>query len=245
MTVYFAHATSFCGAVWRPVIDQLPDVECVTWDFAGHGSAKPLEPPANWEDFGKQVLDETEPGGIGVGHSMGAAAMLMAQLADPLRFRFLILIEPVVFPGPHQRLEHPLSMIAAKRKRTFESRKVARENFASRDAFSKWHPDALDAYVDCGLLGEGPVDLACSPELEADIYRSSNDHSTFEHLGEIEIPSLVMAGADSDTITPEYARQQASRIRRAGVEIVPDTGHFLPMENPTLVADRVRRLART
>jgi len=242
MKVYFAHATSFCGAVWRPVIDRLSGVDCVTWDFAGHGEGPVLDLPVDWRHFGKQVLEETEPGGIGVGHSMGAAAMAMAQLADPDRFRFLVLIEPVVFPGPHARSDHILSDIASRRRSMFETRDEARQNWASKMAFADWDASALDGYVSCGLRGDGPVHLACDPEHEADIYRASNDHGTFERLGEIEIPVLILAGDLSDTITADLARLQAGQFRSAGVEIVPDAGHFLPMEKPELVADRVRRL---
>ena len=243
MPVYLAHATSFCGEVWRPVVDSLEDLSCVTWDFAGHGNGPELELPVHWSRFGAQVLAETEPGGVGVGHSMGACAMVMAQLEDPERFRFLVLIEPIIFPGPHGRMEHPLSEIASKRKGSFRSREDALANFMSRRAFSNWHPDALAAYVDCGMVGEGPVELACDPEIEADIYRASNDHDTWDRLNEVEIPVLVLSGADSDTIPPDLARAQAGQFQSAGVEIVPDAGHFLPMQEPGLVADRIRRIA--
>lgn len=242
MTVYFAHATSFCGAVWRPVIAGLEGVDSHVWDFAGHGHGPQLELPVHWHRFGEQVLDETTPGGIGVGHSMGAAALTMAQLADPDRFRFLLLIEPIVFPGPHQRQEHQLSVIASKRKRVFETREDAKENFAAAPAFAGWVEDALDAYVECGLVGQVRVELACAPEVEADIYRSSNDHDTWERLGEIAIPVLILAGELSDTTPPEFIRLQAAQFQRAGVDIIPEAGHFLPMEKPDVVADRVRRL---
>lgn len=245
MPVYLAHATSFCGAVWRPVIERLTGVDCVVWDFAGHGNGPELDLPVHWGRFGDQVLDETEPGGIGVGHSMGACALVMAQLKDPVRFRFLVLIEPIIFPGPHRRQDHSLVEVASKRKNSFDSRQAAFENFSSRGAFSNWDPEALAGYVDCGLQGEGPVALACKPEVEADIYRASNDHDTFERLGEIEIPLLVLSGQNSDTIAPEFARTQAAQFASAGVEIVPDAGHFLPMEKPDLVADRVARIAGT
>lgn len=243
MPIYFAHATSFCGAVWQPIVDSLDDFECVTWDFAGHGNGPVLDLPADWSRFGEQVLEETQPGGIAVGHSMGACALVMAQLADPERFRFLVLIEPIVFPGPHQRLDHPLSEVAAKRKKTFESREGALQNFRSRSAFAGWHTDALAGYVGCGLVGEDRVELACDPEVEADIYRASNDHSTWERLDEVDIPVLILSGAESDTIAPDFAKVQADRFVSAGVEVVPDAGHFLPMEKPALVADRVRRVA--
>lgn len=245
MTVYMAHATSFCSGVWRPVISHLEGIHCVAWDFPGHGTGPPLEPPFSWEVFAEHVLRVTEPGGIGVGHSMGAAALAMAQLADPARFRFLLLIEPIVLPGPHGRQEHELSRVAAKRKSSFPDRETARENFSTRKAFAGWHPDAIAGYVDCGLVGDGPVELACDPEVEAEVYRGSGDHDTFDRLVELEVPALVLCGANSDTISPELARMQAERMGRAGVEVVPESGHFLPMERPDVIGDRVRRLVDT
>ena len=242
-TIYLAHATSFCGGVWAPVIKGLSDFETVAWDFAGHGNGPELGMPVDWADFGSQVIEETEPGGVGVGHSMGGAAMLMAQLADPERFRTLVLIEPIVFPGPYRRAEHALTEAAAKRKRGFESRESAAANFATREAFARWHREAIEGYVECGLVGDGAVVLACEPETEADIYRSSFAHDTWEHLEAVEIPVLVMVGADSDTISEDHARELAARFPRAGLEIVADSGHFLPMERPDLVAERVARLA--
>jgi pimeloyl-ACP methyl ester carboxylesterase len=243
MTVYLSHATSFCGAVWGPVRALLGEVETFVWDHPGHGAGPPLEPPVDWRVFGRHVLDVTEPGGIGVGHSMGAAALAMAQAEDPSRFRALILIEPILFPGPYAR-EGRESMAAAaeQRRPTFESREAAAEHFRGRGAFTNWVETAFDGYVECGLIGDGEVRLACRPEVEADIYRAWRDHDTWDKLGSIDIPVLVMAGEDSDTITADFARAQAAQFPKAGVEIVAGTGHFLPMERPDIVAERVRRL---
>ena len=243
MSVYFAHGTGFCGGVWRPVIEALEGIPCMAWDFAGHGEGPPLEPPVDWGVFATQVLDETEPGGIGVGHSMGSAALVMAQLRDPQRFRFLVLTEPIIVPGPPQPLEHPIIEAAIKRRRRFESKEQAREVFATKEPFSRWHPAALDGYVQCGLVGDGPVELACPPELEAEIFRASTSHGTWERLGEVEIPVLILAGDEGYPLPPDLFRAQAAQFPRAGVEIVPGVGHFLPMEKPELVAERVRRVA--
>jgi pimeloyl-ACP methyl ester carboxylesterase len=243
MTVYLSHATSLCGAVWAPVVAGLVDLDTVVWDFPGHGGGASLDPPIDWTRFGEFVLDVTEPGGIGVGHSMGAAALAMAQIADPSRFCALVLIEPIVFPGPYIRAEHPLSQRAGRRRRVFPSRAEAADSFRDRGAFVGWDPSAFDGYIGCGLVGDGPVALACAPEIEADIYRGSGAHATWENLGAIEVPVLLLNGADSDTITPDLARQQQQRFVKAGLETVEGAGHFLPMQMPNLVSDRVRRLA--
>lgn len=240
MAVYFSHATSFCGAVWDPVVAELNGVETVVWDQPGHGSGPSMKPPVDWAVFGEHVLDVTKPGGIGVGHSMGAAALAMAQVTDPLRFRALVLIEPVIFPGPFERRESPMSDVALKRRRSFPTREEAVENFAGK--FPDWDEAAVRGYVEGGFIGDGPVELACSPDFEADIYRGSTAHDTWDKLSSIEIPVLAMYGKDSDTIDDALARAQVSQFRRAGLEIVEGAGHFLPMEMPGLVADRVSRL---
>lgn len=243
MSVYLSHATSFCRGVWDPVIERLTDHDCVAWDFRGHGGAPPASFPVEWSQFGEQVLEETERGGVGVGHSMGATALLMAELADPGRFTFLVLIEPSVFPGPRHRADNAMSVVALKRKTSFESREAARANFEGRGAFEGWDPAALDGYLRCGLKGDRPVELACSAETEADVYRAYNTHDTWDRLDEIEAPVLILAGEMSDTTPPDFARSQAARFVRAGLEIVPSAGHFLPMQLPEIVAERVRRVA--
>lgn len=243
MTVYFSHATGFCGAVWNPVRALLTEFETVAWDHPGHGRGPELALPVDWRRFGEYVLEVTRPGGIGVGHSMGAAALAVAQMADPDRFRALILIEPIVFPGPFRREGRAeMAERAAKRKPVFDSRRAAAENFRGRGAFANWVEEAFDGYLECGLIGDDEVTLACSPEVEADIYRAWRDHDTWDHLGSIEVPVLLMAGELSDTITPDFAREQAGQFPRAELEIVPDTGHFLPMERPDVVAERVHRM---
>ncbi|MGD2043899.1 MAG: alpha/beta hydrolase [Acidimicrobiia bacterium] len=242
MTVYFSHATSFCGAVWDPVRARLDDIETLAWDQPGHGSGPWVELPIHWSIYGEYVLEITRPGGIGVGHSMGAAALAMAQAADPGRFRALVLIEPIVFPPPYRREESEMSERALKRRREFPTRAEAAQNFRGKGAFEGWDEAAFEGYIRCGLIGDDPVHLACEPEVEADVYRASGAHDTWGRLAQIDIPVLLMSGENSDTISPDFAREQAGQFVRAGVEIVPDTGHFLPMERPEVVADRVRRL---
>lgn len=245
MTVFLSHATSFCGAVWNPVMSGLADLEMLAWDHPGHGVGPSIEPPIDWAQFGEYALEVTEPGGIGVGHSMGATALAMAQINDPSRFRALVLIEPVIYPGPFARSDNAMSERAQRRRRDYDSRSEAADSLRERGAFVGWHPAAFDGYIEGALLGDGPVRLACDPEVEADIYRGSGAHDTWERLGSIEIPVLLLYGAESDTIPPEVAREQQARFVRAGLESVGGAGHFLPMERPDLVAERVRRLAET
>lgn len=175
---------------------------------------------------------------------MGGAALVMAELLRPNTFAALILIEPMIFPPPYQRAENHLSRAVKKRKRVFESREAARENFASKPPFVEWDPSALDGYVDDGFIetDEG-VTLACTPEAESDIYEGATAHGAWERAGEIRVPTLILAGSESDVFPSEYARLVAKQFARAGSENLAGANHFLPMEQPEVLARRIERIA--
>ncbi|MDP3983540.1 MAG: alpha/beta hydrolase, partial [Acidimicrobiia bacterium] len=177
--------------------------------------------------------------------SMGGAALAIAEVEQPGTFAALILIEPVILPPPFEPADHPLTSIVLKRRRTFESRKEAAKNFAGKAPFNRWHPAALSGYVEGGLKEhEGRFVLACDPKDEAAIYRAASAHGIWDRLSEIEIPVLVMASdAGGESQLSGYARTIAERLPRGGFEHVAGTSHFLPMEQPELVARRIERLA--
>jgi pimeloyl-ACP methyl ester carboxylesterase len=245
-TVAFAHATGFCGGVWRPVVASLaPGVESMVWDFPCHGSAPKLEHPIDWWDMGSfalaQVAGHQPP--IGVGHSMGGAALVMAELKAPGTFASLLLIEPIIFPPPYQRHEGPLSALALKRKSRFESRTMAMSNFADKLPFSAWDRHAFDGYITCGLLDTPDgVQLACDPLDEAEIYRAATRHGVWDLLDQVGPPVRILAGALSDTHPVEFVRRLSSRFPDCDYEIVAGTGHFLPMEMPEVVVEEIRRM---
>jgi pimeloyl-ACP methyl ester carboxylesterase len=220
--------------------------EALAWDFPCHGSAPKLARPIDWWSFGRYALEQVRgiPGPLGVGHSMGGAALVMAELLAPGTFAALLLIEPILLPPPYVRTEAALALAVEKRRRDFESRQAAWENYATKPPFSTWDPDALSGYVDCGFIDTADgVTLACPPEDEAEIYRSATLHGAWDRLGEVNAPVLVIAGTASETHTTERVRALCDRFPSAGMEIVEGAGHFLPMEMPDLVVRRAERMA--
>lgn len=245
--VAFAHATGFCGGVWRPVVASLPGgVETLVWDFPCHGSAPKLDHPIDWWDMGSYALAQVAGAGaplIGVGHSMGGAVMLMAEIRSPGTFAALLLIEPIVYPPPFGEYEGPQTLLAKKRRNQFTSRDEARANFVEKLPFSAWHPAALDGYVDCGLI-ETPAgtELACRPQDEVAIYKAATRHGVWDLLGRVDSPVTILAGASSETHNLDFVRHLASQIPDCDYEIVPGTGHFLPMEMPEVVVEQIGRI---
>lgn len=60
--------------------------------------------------------------------------------------------------------------------------------------------------------------------------------SSYDRLGEIAIPTLVLCGADDGMVPPENSRQIAARIPGARLELIPQCGHLPMLEQPEAVA---------
>jgi pimeloyl-ACP methyl ester carboxylesterase len=239
------HATGFHGLVWGPLAPLLAERFRVwSLDFRGHGDASP--PPAlplDWRGAGDDVLAVVDDLGLeqpfGFGHSMGGAALLLAESARPGTFRGLVCFEPIVFP-----MEGPpggggdLAAGARRRRSTFASRDEAFANFSAKPPLSAFVPEALRAYVDHGLADrpEGDVALKCRPEVEAATYEGAPAHPGWDRLPEVRCPVTVMTGETTDAVGDGLARLQAGRLPEGRVEGVPGVGHFGPMEDPPLVA---------
>ncbi len=250
VTVGFAHATGFCRSVWDPVIDEMTARgyagSVVAWDHRAHGGSGRPPLPVDWWDTGRDaltVLADAAAPILGVGHSMGAVSLLMAEILNPGTFASIVAIEPIAFPTPDEPIDdHPLAHTARRRKGSFPSREAAFENFASKPVFSAWDRRALRAYVTCGLVSAGDEwRLACPPEYEAAFFVAGAAHGTWERLGEISAPVKVVAGADSDTHPAAFAAQQAARLGNGSLELVTGSGHFLPMEQPGRLAEIINQ----
>src|SRR5690349_20798784 len=89
--ILFAHATGFCGPIWGPVAEHLADHRGWALDFRCHGrSTRPLDDDLSWRGTGDDVLAVVDALGlvdlVGVGHSMGGAALLLAEQRRPGTF---------------------------------------------------------------------------------------------------------------------------------------------------------------
>jgi pimeloyl-ACP methyl ester carboxylesterase len=236
------HATMFCGHIWAPVAPHLTTYHWWAPDLRAHGHSR--TPPAadlSWPAMAADVLATVDHLGLrdvrAVGHSMGAAALLLAEMARPGTFSTLWLYDPVVRPSPQPGEAVPDSVLAdgARRRRsTFPTRQAAFDNYAAKPPLDTATPEALWAYVEWGFeeLADGSVRLRCPPEVESTIYRYGAIHGAFERLGEVGCPATVVHGRLEEDRPSRWSAEVVAQLPRGIEEMHPELSHFGPLEDP-------------
>ena len=243
-----AHATGFHGRVWEPLAAHLTGFHLWSIDMRAHGdSTAPEDRPLEWYGFADDVLSVIDGIGLekpfGVGHSKGAASLLLAEQARAGTFTALYLYEPVVVPTDHvtgHNPDNPLSKGARRRRDTFESLNAAYENYASKPPFNTLHPEVLRVYVDHGFTqnDDGTVSLKCLPENEAEVYAHGMSHHAFAALHEVTCPVTIAIGVE-DTVPAIFGRPIAEALPHGTIASFPELAHFGPLEAPATIAASV------
>ncbi|MBL8349599.1 MAG: alpha/beta hydrolase [Burkholderiaceae bacterium] len=263
-TLWFVHATGFHGRVWDPLIHHLPGRHAIAIEQRGHGRSGGTDFDS-WADFGRDQAALAAAfdlqGAVGIGHSMGAHALVQAAAFEPGRFRQLILIDPVLLAPADYHLPpvepgtlHP----AAGRKNAFESPQAMFERFADRAPYSVFDPEALRSYCQHGLRpaddGRG-FQLACAPAFEGKVYPYARQNpGVYASIRALQIPVLVVRARPQDPgIKPWDPLGSptwpplAQEFRRGRDLQLLDKTHFLPMEDPqgtaALIADAIASAA--
>lgn len=217
---------------------------------------------ATWDDVAADLLDSFEAynmnGIIGIGHSLGGVATLIAASKAPERFRGIVLLDPTIFPrrmlwalaamrtvGLQGRF--PLVQKALKRRAHFTDKQEAFAYWRKKSLFRDWPDETLWLYVE-GLTEPAPdggLQLAWSPEWEARIYATIYTRSwAVARRVAGKLPVLTVRGTESNT----FFEGAAAHLRR----VMPDMtyaeikghGHLFPQTAPdetrAVIADWLR-----
>lgn len=263
-SLLLVHATGFHARCWDQVVASVlqrqPHRHVVAVDSRGHGRSDKIG-PFDWDVFGEdlsQFVDALDLHQVvGVGHSMGGHCVTQAAAHFPDRFERLVLVDPVImspesysarasFMGATSPAEHP----TAKRRNHWRDADEMFERFRDRVPFAAWQPQVLKDYCDWGVLpdpsGKG-FNLACPPQVEASVYLGSARWDIFAAIERIEIPVTVLrarpraaesAGIMDFSSSPTWP-ELAKRFKKGQDLFMPERSHFIPMEDPALVASLI------
>ena len=247
---------------WQLLMDEF---QVVVFDMRGHGRS---EGGAGWRHNWTQFYDDIEAlrqtidlqlgpaPTFGAFHSLSAVAAIGHRRRYGPRWDGLLLFDPPFMPPdghPVQALHlaevKQLSTRVRQRRRHFPDSGVLAQQFARQPMFRRWRPEAFadmaDATLKSGPDGDGLI-LSCAPECEAFIYDTNSDPTLWRWQGAPGLPTMLVC---SDPDAPD-ARPSAFGGQAAAAEFsipymaVPDTSHFLQIEQPELCADITRRFCR-
>lgn len=256
--VVFSHATGFHARVWDQVAERVPGKRIISIDMRGHGRSTKTPPPFPWEVFGNDIVAVVDhfglTGAVGVGHSMGGATIVLAAAQRPGAFGALLLVDPTIMEASRYTAklptEAPTEHFVARRRNEWPSADAMFESFKGRGPYASWTDEALRDYCDWGLEpasgGEGCV-LACPPVVEAAVYQGASVTDPNGAVKAIDVPvRIVRARQRPEGTAPmdmSYSPTDPALVERfANAEdvLLPEHTHFIPMQDPEVVASHLR-----
>ena len=262
--LHFLHANGYPPECYRPLLELLQ-----TQYHVFGMKLRPLWPDAkienanDWHPFSDDLLRFLTTSGlgpvIGVGHSIGGIVTLRAALRNPGKFRALVLLDPVLFP-PSRLISwsiaravglgektHPLIAGAKRRRRTFDDRESIFRGYRNRSIFRYMSDENLQIYIE-GITkqkSDGSFELVFSPEWESHIYLTGlRDFDLWRELPKLEIPTLIIRGAETDTFLEVSAKLVKQKQPKVKIETLEKSTHILPLERPQAVFEIMQKFLK-
>jgi pimeloyl-ACP methyl ester carboxylesterase len=243
------------GYIWRRLHPALArERRVLHWNYRGHGESGPPADPARatLSDCVTDLLTVLDAAGeeraVLAGHSMGVQVVLEAHRRAPERVAALLL----VCGAPGRVLD------------TFHDSTVLRSVLPyARAAVDRW-PGLVRAGFRALVTADVAVEYALHFEVNRALVRrrdllpyfsdlsriepglfvrllaSAGEHDTMDHLTEVRVPTLVVAG-EHDSFTPMHlSLAMHGRIAGSELLVLPGGTHVGPLEHPELLQERIR-----
>lgn len=223
------------------------------------GIGQPPSRPGTWVTLAEDLLAglKAHAGGpvMGVGHSYGGVATLLAAVREPERFRKLVFLDPTILPPRvmaeiadlRRRGEPARSELvegARRRRSRFASVDEASAFWRSRPLFRLWPDSTVRLYAQSitrpAADGDG-VELSWTGAWEAYYYESFYAETWVDAARlSPEIPLLVITGGTSTTVLPETVEEMRRVWPWAEIRTIPGHGHLLPQEMGAAAGELIR-----
>ncbi|MFJ4952615.1 alpha/beta fold hydrolase [Streptomyces sp. NPDC088760] len=236
--VVLLHGLLSDSRVWEPVATELSATRTtIAVDAPGHGLA-PWRTSAYTLEEEVDRLADAYRGAVGerpavwVGHSMGGMKCWRMALRHPGLVSALVLVDtrPDAEPENTKRpFEAMVEAVLADGMSPDLAAMVARLNF-HRDFLTSATAQAWTEHF--GTLTGERIEHACHS-----VYRRGD---ITDRLPELNIPVLVVHGADDVPIRLPVVRAYTARMPTARLVVLPATGHTPPLERPAELLDTIR-----
>lgn len=214
---------------------------CIAVDLPGYGNSPPLRHRASidaYADLLAQLVQEVTGNPIVViGHSMGGMIGLTMALRHPVLIERMVLLGPTIsghlstyidlFISPITMLERfPITDRLVSGLEPYllhvTDRLMRPASFAERSAISE--ADYIRLRADARRPGQGRARAEC--------YTAMRNGDLRGRLAQVEAPSLVLWGAEDNTVPLRDAGVVADEWPAADLRIIPKAGHWPQFETP-------------
>jgi 3-oxoadipate enol-lactonase len=236
-TLLFLHYWGGSARTWNSVTERLSaDFRCIAYDQRGWGGSDAPLQGYTLRDLAHDTSEIVRALGIKrfilVGHSMGGKISQLLASERPAGLEKLILVAPAA-PTP----QNIPDFAREAQLHAYDTRETAIQTID----FLTAHPPSEE--VRDQILADN---FAFTPQarLAWPIVMAYEDIST--EVGKITVPTLVLAG-DQDRQDPveQHKREVLPGISGAQLQIIPDCGHLMPIEQPVKAADAIRSFVRS
>lgn len=177
----------------------------------------------------RHIVADVPPDSVIVGFSMGGYVAREVARSVPLRVSALILIATSARADTAEQSQRKAAAIRLINQ-PFKglSRRAIEESLNPGAAFDG---DLVTRIREMGV------------RLGGDVFRRQSNlvrESDIERLSEIRCPTLVIAGENDRIRSLDEARELNDGIPNSTLRIVPQSGHMIPMEQPSLLGTMVR-----
>ena len=236
--VVFVHGLSGSIGNWREVLGRLPkEYHAYALDQRGHGQS---EKPGSYQltELAEDIYAFSRELGIGrftyVGHSMGGTLGLRFALDHPDVLKASVLVAH--FPV-HEWMTPDMQapLLAMTGSDDFPS--AIKSMFGSPEMIRGTLGQMFATPPSEEIMNEVVNDaMAADPAAIGDCYVWMLSSGLEPYLGDIRVPTLVVAGA-KDPTSPDASRRDANGIKGCRFELFEDSGHHIPIESPQKLVD--------
>ena len=212
---------------WPSEIRRLAGENTLAIDLPGHGGS-----PGDGKDaidaYVKDVIDFLDQVNISqaviAGHSMGSAIAQQLSLEHPKRVKALILV------GAGAKLRvHPGLLQDCASENTYPAavKQVMEWSFS---------PQTDRRLVE--LAGDRMAEI--TPGVVYKDFLACDGFDIRDQLEKIQQPVLVICGADDQMTPVRFSKYLSGKLPEARLEIVPNAGHMVMLEQPAIVAGLIK-----
>lgn len=216
----FIHAAGSNGNTWqRQLTGFAAHHSPLAFDFPGHGRSggtESLKSIAAYRDCAGALMQalRLRPCVL-VGRSMGAAIAMECALTFPERVRALVLVASAArFDLPEAMLETWKNVMLGRAQQPFTT-----EAFSPKTDFAVMRETWMEQ-------------VKTDPRVRYFDFVACNQFDITARLGQIKVPTLIVAGRDDGITAPARSEALHQGIAGSQLVLIEDAGHTLPSEKP-------------